>query len=211
MAKETQVGDRLHGLNGSVTVTSIASQAAEPAYNLVVADFHTYFCRRRTNAGPRQYASAADPWCHCRATSPRASEAIRARCEITAESLKRRRPARMKTKHSILVPLAAQPAHRRSRGTAWRVSAAALLLLVCARWEPILQRAGDWVEAPIHRKISLRNPLPRNAPAQRQRPNGPQSRRPLSRRSPLFRAERSQFLRRGHRATRLCLACRAAR
>ncbi len=43
MAKETQVGDRLHGLNGSVTVTSIASQAAEPAYNLVVADFHTYF------------------------------------------------------------------------------------------------------------------------------------------------------------------------
>jgi hypothetical protein len=43
MAKELSVGDRVHGLHGSSTVTALERQPAEPAYNLVVADFGTYF------------------------------------------------------------------------------------------------------------------------------------------------------------------------
>ncbi len=43
MAKELQVGDRLVSLGGSATVTALAKQPPEPAYNLIVADFGTYF------------------------------------------------------------------------------------------------------------------------------------------------------------------------
>ena len=43
MAKELHVGDRVHCLNGSATVTALAKQPPEPAYNLIVADFGTYF------------------------------------------------------------------------------------------------------------------------------------------------------------------------
>ena len=43
MAKELQVGDRVHSLNGSATVTALVKQPSEPAYNLIVADFGTYF------------------------------------------------------------------------------------------------------------------------------------------------------------------------
>jgi hypothetical protein len=43
MAKELQVGDRVVSLGGSATVTAIAKQSPEPAYNLIVADFGTYF------------------------------------------------------------------------------------------------------------------------------------------------------------------------
>jgi hypothetical protein len=43
MAKELQVGDRVVSLGGSATVTALAKQPAEPAYNLIVADFGTYF------------------------------------------------------------------------------------------------------------------------------------------------------------------------
>jgi hypothetical protein len=43
MAKELSVGERLHGLHGSTTVTALERQPAEAAYNLVVADFATYF------------------------------------------------------------------------------------------------------------------------------------------------------------------------
>ncbi len=43
MAKELSVGDRVHGLHGSSTVTALERQPAEPAYNLIVADFATYF------------------------------------------------------------------------------------------------------------------------------------------------------------------------
>ncbi len=43
MAKELAVGDRVHGLHGSATVTALERQPAEPAYNLAVADFATYF------------------------------------------------------------------------------------------------------------------------------------------------------------------------
>ena len=43
MAKELSVGDRVHGLHGAATVTALRAQPAEPAYNLIVADFATYF------------------------------------------------------------------------------------------------------------------------------------------------------------------------
>lgn len=43
MAKELQVGDHLHSLQGSVEVTAIAAQPNEKVYNLTVADFGTYF------------------------------------------------------------------------------------------------------------------------------------------------------------------------
>ena len=43
MAKELEVGDRLHCLEGSVRVTEITSQPNEKVYNLSVADYGTYF------------------------------------------------------------------------------------------------------------------------------------------------------------------------
>ncbi|HEV2968361.1 MAG TPA: polymorphic toxin-type HINT domain-containing protein [Pirellulales bacterium] len=43
MAKELQVGDRVHCLDGSATVTAIAAEPPQSAYNLIVADFGTYF------------------------------------------------------------------------------------------------------------------------------------------------------------------------
>jgi len=43
MAKELEVGDRLHSLEGSVRVTEITSQPNEKVYNLSVADYGTYF------------------------------------------------------------------------------------------------------------------------------------------------------------------------
>jgi hypothetical protein len=43
MAKELQVGERVVSLGGTATVTALAKQAPEPAYNLIVADFGTYF------------------------------------------------------------------------------------------------------------------------------------------------------------------------
>ncbi|HEV3417212.1 MAG TPA: polymorphic toxin-type HINT domain-containing protein [Pirellulales bacterium] len=43
MAKELQVGDRVHCLDGSATVTAIGAEPPQSAYNLIVADFGTYF------------------------------------------------------------------------------------------------------------------------------------------------------------------------
>jgi hypothetical protein len=43
MAKELQIGDRLHCLQGSATVTAISVQPNEKVYNLSVADYGTYF------------------------------------------------------------------------------------------------------------------------------------------------------------------------
>ncbi len=43
MAKELQVGDRLHSLSGSVEVKAIEAQPNEKVYNLTVADYGTYF------------------------------------------------------------------------------------------------------------------------------------------------------------------------
>jgi hypothetical protein len=43
MAKELQVGDRVHCLDGSATVTATSAEPPERAYNLIVADFGTYF------------------------------------------------------------------------------------------------------------------------------------------------------------------------
>jgi hypothetical protein len=43
MAKELEIGDRLHCLEGSARVTVIDSQPTEKVYNLTVADFGTYF------------------------------------------------------------------------------------------------------------------------------------------------------------------------
>lgn len=43
MAKELQVGDRLHSIEGSVEVTALGTERAEKAYNLIVADFGSYF------------------------------------------------------------------------------------------------------------------------------------------------------------------------
>ncbi len=79
----------------------------------------------------------------------------------------------MKTKHSILVPLAAQPAHRRSRGTAWRVSAAALLLLVATMGaNPSAPATGSGADPSQNQP---QKPIAPQVPAQRQRPNGPQA------------------------------------
>ena len=43
MAKELCLGDQIHALDGSTTVTAIESQPEEPVYNLTVADFGTFF------------------------------------------------------------------------------------------------------------------------------------------------------------------------
>jgi hypothetical protein len=43
MAKELEVGDRVVSLGGSATVTALDTLPPEPAYNLIVADFGTYF------------------------------------------------------------------------------------------------------------------------------------------------------------------------
>ncbi|HEY2146358.1 MAG TPA: polymorphic toxin-type HINT domain-containing protein, partial [Pirellulales bacterium] len=43
MAKELEVGDRLHCLEGSARVAAIDAQPTEKVYNLTVADFGTYF------------------------------------------------------------------------------------------------------------------------------------------------------------------------
>lgn len=43
MAKELKVGDRLHGLHGSVAIDAIEEGPASNAYNLIVSEFATYF------------------------------------------------------------------------------------------------------------------------------------------------------------------------
>ena len=43
MAKDLEQGDRLHSLHGALTIERIGQSAEEPAYNLVVADFSSYF------------------------------------------------------------------------------------------------------------------------------------------------------------------------
>ena len=43
MAKELQVGDRLHSVAGTATVEGITEFPEREAYNLVVQDFATYF------------------------------------------------------------------------------------------------------------------------------------------------------------------------
>jgi hypothetical protein len=42
MAKELRVGDRLHGVNGAVTIEYIQPGPESEAFNLVVADYHTF-------------------------------------------------------------------------------------------------------------------------------------------------------------------------
>lgn len=43
MAKEIKPGDRLHGVQGTVTVTDVGLGGLEPVYNLVVEDANSYF------------------------------------------------------------------------------------------------------------------------------------------------------------------------
>ena len=43
MAKELQIGDRVHSLDGGATVSATHAEPPENAYNLIVADFGTYF------------------------------------------------------------------------------------------------------------------------------------------------------------------------
>jgi len=43
MAKEVQIGDRLHSRAGGAVITAIKALPAEQVYNLTVADFGTYF------------------------------------------------------------------------------------------------------------------------------------------------------------------------
>lgn len=47
MAKELDVGDRLHALAGALAVDEIGDWAEAPTHNLVVADFNTYFVTDR--------------------------------------------------------------------------------------------------------------------------------------------------------------------
>ncbi len=47
MAKLLQPGERLRGIGGSWTLTSIREMPQFPAHNLIVGDFHTYFVGRR--------------------------------------------------------------------------------------------------------------------------------------------------------------------
>jgi hypothetical protein len=48
MAKELAVGDRLHGINGSLQVEGVETLPAPPqVYNLIVEDFNTYFVGER--------------------------------------------------------------------------------------------------------------------------------------------------------------------
>jgi hypothetical protein len=46
MAKDVQIGDRLHGLHGSQVVDYIKPGPESEAFNLVIADFSTYFIGR---------------------------------------------------------------------------------------------------------------------------------------------------------------------
>ena len=46
MAKNLAAGNVLHTVIGSQKVAAISGGAAEKVYNLVVADFHTYFVGR---------------------------------------------------------------------------------------------------------------------------------------------------------------------
>ncbi len=43
MAKEVQIGDRLHSRLGSAEITAIKPESEQPVYNLSIADFGTYF------------------------------------------------------------------------------------------------------------------------------------------------------------------------
>ena len=43
MTKELSVGDRIHTPTGTVAISAIDEAPIEKAYNLVVADFNTYF------------------------------------------------------------------------------------------------------------------------------------------------------------------------
>jgi Pretoxin HINT domain len=43
MAKELKVGQWLHTINGPVQIVSVEPDGEAPCYNLVVADFDTYF------------------------------------------------------------------------------------------------------------------------------------------------------------------------
>ena len=43
MAKNLRTGDRLHGVTGAAPINSITQAAEDQAFNLVVADFDTYF------------------------------------------------------------------------------------------------------------------------------------------------------------------------
>jgi len=47
MAKELAVGTRLHSVDGGVAIESVDKSPAAEAFNLVVADFHTYFVGER--------------------------------------------------------------------------------------------------------------------------------------------------------------------
>lgn len=43
MAKEIKAGDRLHGVDGTITVTDVSTGGREAVYNLVVEGANTYF------------------------------------------------------------------------------------------------------------------------------------------------------------------------
>jgi hypothetical protein len=44
LARDLAAGARFHGVDGAVEILSVTdTDRAEPAYNLIVADFHTYF------------------------------------------------------------------------------------------------------------------------------------------------------------------------
>ena len=46
MVRDLEAGTVLHGVNGSVVVREVFSGRYQTTYNLVVADFHTYFAGR---------------------------------------------------------------------------------------------------------------------------------------------------------------------
>lgn len=43
MAKELQTGQRLHTITGPLEIDAVSTVPGEPCYNLIVADFNTYF------------------------------------------------------------------------------------------------------------------------------------------------------------------------
>ena len=65
MAKEVAKGDRLRGVSGSFEIRSVESAGEAEAFNLIVADFNTYFVGETGllvhDNTPRQPTQAVSP------------------------------------------------------------------------------------------------------------------------------------------------------